>query len=539
MKGKRVVGVVLAGALAIALVVVLRPRSPEKPFVLEDKQFGRASELYLKNCSACHGAEGFGDGRSAHLLWPRPRDFSQGKMLLVSTDNRVPTDEDLFGTISRGMPGSAMPPWAHLAEQDRRDLVGYVRALTHRGKVKRLMVDGKKQTQAEETATYLLEIGKPLELPPETSSSDTALQRGRAVYKDYCANCHGTEGRGDGAEKMEDDLGFRSDPRDFTKGIFKGGVDPQDLARRVLGGMPGSAMPTAEFKDPGDVWPIVHYVRSLVRPGAQERVVQQRRAIQAQRVSPELAGDPAAPLWESIEATYVALMPLWWRNERVEGLRVRAAHDGANLAIQLAWDDPTENSGQSQVTSFGDAVALQFSSAADPPFFGMGDAAAFANIWMWKAAWERDLTTSAGFSPPYPRAMMDIDPTRKQFRPATTATEPAGVEERDPKFYGGWGAGNPMSNPKRPSPVENLTAKGPGTLHSLPPAAQTVQGKGARGDGAWRVVLLRRLSVSAPGSVAFQPGQSVRIAFGVWEGSQGDRDGQKSVTIWHDLALEP
>jgi len=529
----------LAGALAIALVFVGRRRSPEKPFVLEGKQFGRASELYLKNCSACHGPEGFGDGRAAHLLWPRPRDFSQGKLLLVSTDNRVPTDEDLYRTISRGMPGSAMPSWTHLAEQDRRDLVRYVRALTHRGKVKRLAADGMKPKQAEETATYLLEIGKPLALPPETSSGERAVQHGRVLYKDYCAKCHGPEGKGDGAEKMEDDLGFRSDPRDFTKGIFKGGVEPQDLARRVLGGMPGSAMPSAEFREPGDVWPILHYVRSLVRPGVQERVVQQRRTVQARQVSQALAGDPGAPVWETIEATYVALMPLWWRNERIEGVDVRAAHDGTNLAIQLAWSDPTEDSDQAKVNRFGDAVAVQLSSAADPPFFGMGAAAAFANIWMWKAAWERDLATSAGFSPPYPRAMMDIDPTRKQIRPATTATELAAIEERDPKFYGGWAADNPVSNPKRPSPVENLAAKGPGTLHSLPPAAQTVQGKGARGDGAWRVVFLRRLSPSAAGNVAFQPGQSVRIAFAVWEGSQGDRDGQKSVTIWHDLALAP
>jgi hypothetical protein len=35
---------------------------------------------------------------------------------LVSTWEGVPTDEDLYRTISRGMPGSAMPSWAHLPE---------------------------------------------------------------------------------------------------------------------------------------------------------------------------------------------------------------------------------------------------------------------------------------------------------------------------------------------------------------------------------------------------------------------------------------
>jgi mono/diheme cytochrome c family protein len=128
-------------------------------------------------------------------LHPRPRDFSRGKFLVVSTDNRVPTDEDLFQTISRGMPGSAMPSWAHLPEQDRRDLVRYVRALTHRGKVLRLMGDQRgavaagfeeelaagplSPEDAEETAAYLLEVGAPLELPAAVSLSDDLSKQGQ------------------------------------------------------------------------------------------------------------------------------------------------------------------------------------------------------------------------------------------------------------------------------------------------------------------------------------------------------------------------
>jgi hypothetical protein len=29
------------------------------------------------------------------------------------------------------------------------------------------------------------------------------------------------------------------------------------------------------------------------------------------------------------------------------------------------------------------------------------------------------------------------------------------------------------------------------------------------------------------------------VGFAVWNGSAGDRDGKKSVTIWQDLVLEP
>jgi hypothetical protein len=32
-------------------------------------------------------------------------------------------------------------------------------------------------------------------------------------------------------------------------------------------------------------------------------------------------------------------------------------------------------------------------------------------------------------------------------------------------------------------------------------------------------------------------GQTVRVAFAVWNGRAGDRDGKKSVTIWQDLVI--
>ncbi|MBI3696089.1 MAG: c-type cytochrome [Acidobacteria bacterium] len=216
-------------ALAVAVLVVSQRRAPARQgFVLEGKEYGRAGQIFLKQCSACHGAEGFGDGPAAYLALPRPRDFSQGKFLLVTTDNRVPTDEDLFGTISRGMPGSAMPPWSHLAEQDRRDLVRYIRALTLRGKIQRLMglkggpeaASPMKPKAAEDTAKYVLEIGAPLQLPAPMPASDGVVKQGRQVYDAYCAKCHGKEGRGDGQQKMEDDLGFRAFKRTTSLTAF-------------------------------------------------------------------------------------------------------------------------------------------------------------------------------------------------------------------------------------------------------------------------------------------------------------------------------
>jgi DMSO reductase family type II enzyme heme b subunit len=40
------------------------------------------------------------------------------------------------------------------------------------------------------------------------------------------------------------------------------------------------------------------------------------------------------------------------------------------------------------------------------------------------------------------------------------------------------------------------------------------------------------------GEVRLSEGTRVPVAFAVWNGSAGDRDGKKSVTIWQELVLE-
>lgn len=83
----------------------------------------RGTVLFGKYCALCHGENGDGAGKFAYLMNPRPRNFRQGDFKLVTTVNQVPSDDDLLRTISRGMPGSAMPPWGHLPEADLRALV--------------------------------------------------------------------------------------------------------------------------------------------------------------------------------------------------------------------------------------------------------------------------------------------------------------------------------------------------------------------------------------------------------------------------------
>ena len=99
----------------------------------------------------------------------------------------------------------------------------------------------------------------------------------------------------------------------------------------------------------------------------------------------------------------------------------------------------------------------------------------------------------------------------------------------------GWGAGNIVSNPTPPGPVEELEARGFGTLRARPPVDWQVSATGTYSVGSYRVVFRRHLKGKGADSVSFRPGQTGHVAFAIWDGSAGDRDGKKSVTIWQQL----
>ena len=99
----------LGSALAGLLIATTSNSAELKPPPASPKLIALGKQVYSQQCIACHGVGGRGDGEAAYLLYPKPRDFVAAKYRLVSTWERVPTDQNLFDTITRGMPGSAMP----------------------------------------------------------------------------------------------------------------------------------------------------------------------------------------------------------------------------------------------------------------------------------------------------------------------------------------------------------------------------------------------------------------------------------------------
>jgi len=227
-----------------------------------DLESGRA--IYERYCAGCHGVAGDGAGPAAPMLLTKPRDFTKGVFKFRSTAaGTLPTDADLFRTITRGVNRTSMPEWELLPERERWALVAVVKTFF--------------PAWAGQGA------GTPIAIPgaPADLESPERIARGRVVFEALeCNTCHGAEGRGDGpsaATLAPDAWGNPQKPFNFTKGKLKSGGSPEDVYRTFMTGLNGTAMPSyydifaepdGEYIKPGDAWNLVAYVRSLRAKGA-------------------------------------------------------------------------------------------------------------------------------------------------------------------------------------------------------------------------------------------------------------------------------
>ena len=472
----------------------------------------RGAQLFEAQCVLCHGAAGRGDGPAEELLFPAARDFSEGRFKLASTLNGVPTDQDLVDTLRRGMPGSSMPGWAWMPEQDLQALALHVRELAVAGIVDDLRARSSDPvTELWSRARLLMTPGEPVRLSEETVPSAAVLARGKKSYLANCAACHGADGRG----KLKPDEGYRW-PLDFTQGFLKGGASHDDIDRRIQVGMHGTNMPTANIPA-AERGALVAYVRSLIAKGSTQRYVQRREDLRAQRVA------PGAP-WEEDDDVRIVLGPLWWRNGSIHGAGVSAMHDGTRVYLRIRWEDdspdtPKQAEGEASPEIYSDSVALQLSLEEGPPIFGMGPISSIMNIWHWRATY---VPTAADLMP-----VTKLMPhgLRKWLIEEDFADAPLYEVVEGPISMGG----------------ETVTAAPAGI--SLPggidPLPSSVSGVASWNEGVWEVILSRPLEADSDRELELLPGTQAAINFAIWNGSAGDTRGQKSVSIWHRLILEP
>ena len=282
--------------------------------------------LYMRHCSHCHGTSGDGNGPTARYLNPKPRDYRHGVFKFTSTNDMSKISrDDLSRIVKYGIPGTYMPSFLLMKDDEHHAIIEYVRFLTLRGEYERKLVAelssdfsevaydsrlkaGEKKPEIQsELQEYLAEDLKESastlgdELAEIWSAADTeeaaivpsmprvtdtpeSRRRGRELYLSKtlnCADCHGIDGAGNGpqtiafeknpqkANELYNEPGLHdiwdnlNQPRNLQLGMYRGGRRPIDLFSRIHAGIKGSRMPSFKNTPHEDIWHIVNYVLSI------------------------------------------------------------------------------------------------------------------------------------------------------------------------------------------------------------------------------------------------------------------------------------
>src|ERR1700685_2088332 len=214
---------------------------------------------YRRYCVVCHGDLGDGNGESFPWVDPKPRDFQLGVFKYRSTPTgTLPTDQDLFDTIARGLDRSNMPQWSTFTKQERADLVAWIKHYSPRW-----------QTEKP---------GAAIVVPPEPEITADRIKAGQEVFnRVQCWKCHGVEGKANGpsASTLQDDLGRPILAYNFAEGgRFKCGETDSDLYKIFMTGLDGTPMPS--FSDnikPEEAWNLVFFLRTFMQQKSKEKVL--------------------------------------------------------------------------------------------------------------------------------------------------------------------------------------------------------------------------------------------------------------------------
>ncbi len=186
----------------------------KNPYAGETAAVAAGARLYTTNCGSCHGIKGRGTGNIPAL---------------AHGSTQVASDGEVFWFITKGSVDNGMPSWASMPEQNRWQIVTYLKSL--------------KGTSSAGTATAPLENVKPVKTnapPPQAPFTDFRFEQPGKVHEITAQDLpapYRTESASNGPELAARPRGaWPKAPTGFSVQQYATGLDNPRLLRTAPNG---------------------------------------------------------------------------------------------------------------------------------------------------------------------------------------------------------------------------------------------------------------------------------------------------------------
>jgi cytochrome c oxidase cbb3-type subunit I/II len=214
--------------------------------------FEDGKALYTQKCLRCHGCSGNGQGPYARQTLTHPVNFNE----------RIPTfpgDNYHFWRVSEGVPGTDMPPWGWSLDEDTRWQINTYEMSFVMGATRTVSGDISDQEGDDfNDRTHIM---------PGIAGTQADYDKGKAIYELYCAQCHGSDGHGDGpASVLTKDGYINPEPANFEES----GSDFTNYGRwvwKVQEGVETTNMPPWKYAlDEEEIFQVIFYEQGFSTP---------------------------------------------------------------------------------------------------------------------------------------------------------------------------------------------------------------------------------------------------------------------------------